>query len=346
MKNLSKGFLNLLHLNMNLVQYIKELLYQYECVIIPQLGAFLTQPVAIRIDREQGIFFPPGKELSFNGLLTHNDGLLANYVAQRKSISYENALQEIHQEADNWNKKLKTGQFVILKGIGELRFNSEQKIGFQPYNKANFDTNSIGLSSFTKKPISKTIDSQPLKVATTILKTNPMEDSKKETLAFTPEKKKQRPIYLKYAAVGLLTIGLLGASYFFGNQYFTNERLKSTEVAQEKIKVNVQEASFDIGELATLELNVISEEVIESSVEVVSGNYFSVIAGSYREESNALKMIGQLKVDGFDEATMAKQSEDGLYRVAYERFESKREAIQLYYFLVNTLEEEAWYLAE
>ena len=61
---------------MNLVQYIKELLYQYECVIIPQLGAFLTQPIAIRIDREQGIFFPPGKELSFNGLLTHNDGLL------------------------------------------------------------------------------------------------------------------------------------------------------------------------------------------------------------------------------------------------------------------------------
>ena len=76
---------------MTLVQHIKELLYQYECVIIPQLGAFLTQPVAIRIDREKGIFFPPGKELSFNGLLTHNDGLLANYIAQRKSISYENA---------------------------------------------------------------------------------------------------------------------------------------------------------------------------------------------------------------------------------------------------------------
>ena len=343
---MSKGFLNLLHLNMNLVQYIKELLYQYECVIIPQLGAFLTQPVAIHIDREQGIFFPPGKELSFNGLLTHNDGLLANYIAQRKSISYENALQEIQQEADNWSKKLKTGQLVILKGIGELRFNSEQKIGFQPYNKTNFDTNSIGLSSFTKKPISKTIDSQPLQVATTIIKKIPMEDSKKETLAFTPEKKKQQPAYLKYAAVGVLTIGLLGASYFFGNQYLTNERLKSTEVAQEKIKTNVQKASFDIGELATLELNVISEEVIESSVEVVSGNYFSVIAGSYREESNAIKMIDQLKVDGFDGATMAKQSADGLYRVAYGRFESKREAIQLYYFLVNTLEEEAWYLAE
>jgi hypothetical protein len=43
---------------------------------------------------------------------------------------------------------------------------------------------------------------------------------------------------------------------------------------------------------------------------------------------------------------LAKQSADGLYRVAYGRFESKREAIRLYYFLVNSLEEEAWYLAE
>ena len=110
-----------------MVQYIKELLYQYECVIIPQLGAFLTQPVAIRIDREQGIFFPPGKELSFNGLLTHNDGLLANYIAQRKSISYENALQEIQQEADNWSKKLKTGQLVISKRYWRVTFQLRAK---------------------------------------------------------------------------------------------------------------------------------------------------------------------------------------------------------------------------
>ena len=97
---------------MNLVQYIKELLYQYECVIIPQMGAFLTQPVAIRIDREQGIFFPPGKELSFNGLLTHNDGLLANYIAKRKSISYESALQEIQLESQQWLKTLNLGTAV------------------------------------------------------------------------------------------------------------------------------------------------------------------------------------------------------------------------------------------
>lgn len=345
---MSKGFLNLLHLNMNLVQYIKELLYQYECVIIPQLGSFLTQPVPIRIDRERGIFFPPGKNLSFNGLLTHNDGLLANYIAQRKSISYEEALQEINQEVQDWNKNLTVGGNVILKGIGELTLNSENKINFSPYEKVNFDSNSIGLASFTKKPVAKTFETKTTThKPITPKKTMIMEDSKNENLAFTPETKKQQPSYLKYAAVGVITIGLVAASYFFGNQYLADERLKSTELAQEQIKSNVQEASFDIGELATLELNVVAENVSDDeNLEAVSGDYFSVIAGSFREESNALRMIEQLKSEGFEDASLAKESPDGLYRVAYARFESKRKAIQLYYFLTRTLEEEAWYLAE
>ena len=332
---------------MNLVQYIKELLYQYECVIIPQLGAFLTQPVAVRIDREKGMFFPPGKKLSFNGLLTHNDGLLANYIAIRKSISYESALQEINEEIKKWRSNLDSQNTVILNGIGELILNTEQKIGFTPFDHINFDKNSIGLNSFSKKTLSKTISEKPKITESITKKTIVMKDTNNEDLAFTPETKKQQPAYLKYAAVGVLAIGLVAASYFFGNQYLSDQRLKSTEVAQEKIKTNVQKASFDIGEIAALELNVVVENPeVNTGSEIVAGNFFSVIAGSFREESNALKMLDKLKGDGFDEASLAKQSPEGLYRVAYGRFESKRKAMQLYYFLTQTLEEEAWYLAE
>jgi len=335
-------------LSVDLVQYIKELLYKYECVIIPQMGAFLTQPFAIRIDREQGIFFPPGKELSFNGLLTHNDGLLANYIAKRKSISYENAFEKIQVESQQWLKTLDLGTAVILNGIGELKLNSEQKIIFLPYNKVNFDWHSIGLTSFSKKPISKITEAKPPTSTITSKNKVPMENSKKEPLSFTPEKKKERPAYVKYAAVGVIAIALVGASYFFGNQYLDSERLKSTEIAQAKIKSNVQEASFDLGELTSLELNIISEDEVldNNSIEVASGEYFSVIAGSFREESNALKKLDELKMNGFDDASLAKQSSEGLIRVAYGRFETKGEAIRLYYFVLNTLEEEAWYLTE
>ena len=127
---------------------------------------------------------------------------------------------------------------------------------------------------------------------------------------------------------------------------YNHQRLKSLEVTQEKIKTNEQVASFDMGEVAASELNVVENSKGNTGLENVAGDFFSVIAGSFREKSNALKMLDKLKGEGFDEALLAKQSPEGYYRVAYGRFESKRKAMQLYYFLTQTLKLEAWYLAE
>ena len=37
---------------------------------------------------------------------------------------------------------------------------------------------------------------------------------------------------MKYAIIGVIAVAVLGASYYFGNQYLESERLKSTELAQ------------------------------------------------------------------------------------------------------------------
>ena len=78
---------------MQISTYINDLLYRYECVIIPGFGAFLTQYQSARI--ENNSFHPPGKALLFNRQLQANDGLLANYVASAENCSYELALQKI-----------------------------------------------------------------------------------------------------------------------------------------------------------------------------------------------------------------------------------------------------------
>ena len=127
---------------------------------------------------------------------------------------------------------------------------------------------------------------------------------------------------------------------------YNHQRLKSLKVAQEKIKTNEQVASIDMGEVAASELNVVENSKDNTGLKIIAGDFFSVIAGSFREESNALKMLDRLKGEGFDDASLAKQSPEGYYRVAYGRFESKRKAMQLYFFLTQTLELEAWYLAE
>ena len=333
---------------MNLIQYIKELLYQQECVTLPGFGSFLTQTHPIKVNRYTGEFTPPSRSISFNRLIQENDGLLASYVAKREGVSYPDALAMIEKELQHWNKRLDR-ETMILPGIGEFSFNAENKLRFLPHGKINFDANALGLSAFQRTPEKAQIRAAAIVPPTPSPKSNPPMQDNKEPLAFTPESQEEKKSpALRYAIIGVVAVALLGATYYFGNQYLESERLKSTELAQKRIAKNVQEASFALGAIASLELSV--PAVIETtedtgSVAVESGQFYSVIAGSFRDQANAERKLEELKSQGF-EAAFAEASPDGLIRVAYGRFESKREAYRLLSFIKYSLEEEAWYLVE
>ena len=67
---------------MSAAGYIQELLYRYNCVVVPEFGAFLTHVKPAFIDRTSHTFYPPSKVLSFNSQLQTNDGLLISYMAE------------------------------------------------------------------------------------------------------------------------------------------------------------------------------------------------------------------------------------------------------------------------
>ena len=318
-------------------QYIKELLYQYECVTVPNFGAFLTRSMNILIDTDSGLFVPPRKEISFNSLLSNNDGVLAHYIAQKEKVSFEQALRRIEKEVISWKQRLNTQQ-LSFPGIGEIRLNKQKKIIFYPDGKINFDLSAFGLSSFYKKPIKNSnnkLFNPPQK----------MEKENKENLMFTPgEKEEKRRPFRKYAAIGLIGIALAGSLYYFGNQYVTNEKVKSMELAQKKIKSNVQKATFDLGSVSKMNLSFNSEpEVIKNAP--LDKTYFSVVAGSFRSIENAERLLKKLIHDGF-QAAFTEVNPEGLYRVAYGRFVSKREALNLHNYIRYALKEDAWLLVE
>ena len=332
---------------MNLIQYIKELLYQQECVTLPGFGSFLTQTHPIKVNRFTGEFTPPSRTISFNRLIQENDGLLASYVAKREGVSYPDALVMIEKELQHWNRRLDR-ETMILPGIGEFSFNAENKLRFLPHGKINFDANAIGLTAFQRTPEKAQIRAAAIVPPTPSSKPNTSMENRKEPLAFTPEAQKEKKSSgMKYAIIGVVAVAVLGATYYLGNQYLESERLKSTELAQKRITKNVQEASFDLGAIAGLELNVpaVVETTEDTGVAVEGGQFYSIIAGSFREQSNAERKLEELKAEGF-EAAFAETSPDGLIRVAYGRFESKRDAYRLLNFIKYSLEEEAWYLVE
>ena len=88
-------------------------------------------------------------------------------------------------------------------------------------------------------------------------------------------------LYLDY-----LTFG-----YFNYNNYLNNEKLKNIAIAQEKILENVQTATFNLGDLPPINVNVKAPIVKDNST------YYSVIAGAFRSRRNAEKHLNTLIIE-------------------------------------------------
>ncbi|MFW6246427.1 MAG: hypothetical protein ACOC13_03130, partial [Tangfeifania sp.] len=107
---------------MKLGKYIQLLLPEYETVIIPGLGAFMSTYKPAEIDKESGEINPPSKTVIFNQKIRNNDGLLVATIAEKEGISHFEALQKIETERENILYQLDKGEKVILEKIGELQY--------------------------------------------------------------------------------------------------------------------------------------------------------------------------------------------------------------------------------
>ncbi|HHB51547.1 MAG TPA: hypothetical protein ENK75_00660, partial [Saprospiraceae bacterium] len=124
---------------MTVENYISDLLYRYDCVIVPNFGGFITNPIGAKVNNFTHTFYPPTKQLSFNSHLTHNDGLLANYIAASEQISFEEATLKIASVVAKWQATLAINS-VNITNIGVLSLNEHKQIIFEPLNRVNYLT--------------------------------------------------------------------------------------------------------------------------------------------------------------------------------------------------------------
>ncbi len=137
-----------------ITRHITELLLDHECVIVPGLGGFLKAYSPASIHPTTHEFSPPSGCVAFNAGLSGNDGILANYIASVKNITYREAISEVKQWVEACNHTIQNGEKISLSGIGELLLNSSGRIEFVPSNQINFNADSFGLPVF----IAKTVD--------------------------------------------------------------------------------------------------------------------------------------------------------------------------------------------
>ncbi len=316
---------------MGLEHYIVELLYRYNCVVVPEFGAFLTQLKSSTIHQTTNTFYPPSKTVSFNSQLTSNDGLLVSHMASIEKISYEEMLKKVIDAAEEWKLQLAAGERLRLTDIGELWLNDEGKTQFQPITKINYLTASFGLSSFTSTPVTREI-----------LKKEVAQLEEKIPFIITPEKREQTNSrsYLKYAAVILLAVstGFTGLRLY--NENKNNDQL-AREEAQEQVSKQIQEATFF--NTAPMELPAINLDVT-SKTKAKSQKTHHIVAGAFRYKTNADKKIQQLKDLGYDAAYLG-TNPFGLHMVTYDSFTDAEQALESLHQIKRTQSKDAWLLS-
>lgn len=256
----------------DLNEYIEELLYKHQCVIIPKFGAFISNRKSARLFEDK-TFAPPKRELTFNASLHSNDGLLIKYISETSGVDYNLVEDYVNLTVDGWKKLLQQGETLTLNNIGVLKQTPEGRLSFEVFEDVNYLTDSFGMSAFVPHEITEVEEIiKPVEKQVTPTLDLPTEkEVKKESpfVARQPRKEevkrnKKRP-FLAYTAIAVVGLVLLafGAFKLFGEAIVTessqNELVVDESQIEEQMQQKLSEATFTI----PLTLPAISLEAVK-----------------------------------------------------------------------------------
>ncbi|RYJ53285.1 SPOR domain-containing protein [Flavobacterium petrolei] len=313
---------------MKIELYIAQLLYRYQCVTVPGFGAFLTETQSAKLNESTNSFSPPKKMIAFNANLKNNDGLLANHIALAEKTSYEYAVSKIQYEVFNWKKAFEENKLISIKNVGDLRLNADKNIVFTPYDQTNYLTSSFGLAPFVSPLVKREIFEKEVEAIEEIA-----------TITMVPEQTRTVNPYLKYAAIFVLGLGIVGSVGYpmYQNQIASETILVETAV-QKQVQNKIQEATFFIeSPVPAVTLSVKSNKEMKMP--------YHIMAGVYREEKNANKTLRILNRLGYDAKRIA-PNKNGFFPVLYGSYATFAEAEKAKKEINEKHNPEAWILIQ
>ncbi len=142
----------------SITRHIEYLILRHDCVIVPELGAFIAHYTPAEIDESTGVINPPSRALSFNSDVTHNDGLLASSIARDYATTFDRAIATIAEQVAALKSQIAvSGEFAVGR-LGILKQNVEGNLEFEPFTATAISPRLVGLPSFKLQPLHVTTD--------------------------------------------------------------------------------------------------------------------------------------------------------------------------------------------
>jgi len=323
--------------------YIGSLLYQHDCVVIPDFGGFIANYASAHIHPVQNTFIPPSRQIMFNASLLHNDGLLASHIARAEGISYADALIRIDEEVVAIHKELNSGRGFLLEGFGSLRANHEHNIVFTPNAINNYLEDAYGLPTFVSPAIKRTgfQSNQDIK-------------NERSGIRLPVAVRRIAAIAIPLIAIGMWSLFNTDRISNFTSNYssiFPSEILSPFSMSSIKNSIpfyvlshassSVKKTKPEPADTKGIDANVnavntISQPEVTSKLEYTENKsetkisvpqpissdiglsepyHYLIITGAFKMRENAEKLLGELKAKNFD-AILAGQNKKGLYLVS------------------------------
>jgi nucleoid DNA-binding protein len=287
---------------MNISIYLIELLRLHDCVIVPDLGGFVTNYRPAEMDLSSNSFSPPRKEIIFSSKLDKNDGLLVNHISDIEGIGYLEARLTISEVVDEMKSKLENGDKIELPGIGTLQYDRNEKLVFEPEVNENLLLDAFGLEGFQFPQI------RPSEVFTA---KHPYIDKEAVRPIFNKRRVKSLAIGIPII-LALLVIPATRSSWknysFRNNQSSNTAPIELGLPTQSKVVAPVSpkelsstSPSNSATESATLKpVPANKDKTATAAVNVQFQGKYHVIGGCFKIKDNADKLFSQLHDRGFN----------------------------------------------
>lgn len=286
----------------------KELLQTENCVVWPNLGAFVVERKAARI-MSNGDALAPVRFVSFNKKLKQSDGMLLNAIAIQQHITYAKAEGIYKDFVEHFTAELKSSQTLVAGDLGLFSYENGH-LTFTSNSKLNLALPSdFSLSNFSLVPL----------------------QAEAKTFSISPK--------LKWAAVlaiPVLTTALWAGSNYNGSIASVFDFNKTTVYKSTSAPVTIPAIDADAMMVDpvlpdayftnTHSLLTIGDDAIgvenKEMMDQLSNQYL-VVVGCFRSLDNADAYKNSIS----SEKALVAGTFKGLYRVSYGAYANRSEAL-------------------
>ncbi|MBM3919611.1 MAG: hypothetical protein FJ347_00105 [Sphingomonadales bacterium] len=314
---------------------LTELLSTHECVIIPNLGAFLLRSYPASANPFTGEIKPSGQTLFFNPAITSDDGLLLTHWRYNHGCDYTTANQAIQTLVDTITLKLKSNRSLALGKLGNFFLHNDGKYLFLPVTPLNLSKHAFGLA-----PIIFKDHIGAGSIHTRVELTNKSEVVREKAIPNTAEEIQEAEVvelkitrqksygFIWKIAASVCILGLSAAAVYFGKFSHKKQHVQlASSIPSAPTVTEKEEITTSANKKAVPFVSLLTEEGMNMGMEQIKSGqgHIFVCGGSYMSHNLAVIECNTWKKSGIP-AVIGQKKGSSLVKVIIGRFENEKTA--------------------